>query len=59
MVTKITISWDITPCSPSEVNRRFGGTHIASNFRIEELAEQETSVKVGGKQSFHACFLLG
>jgi hypothetical protein len=45
--------------------------HIASIFRVEEKAEQETSVKAGGKLSreeysldyfaicFHAGFLLG
>jgi hypothetical protein len=26
-VTKSTIFWDITPCSPLSVNRRFGGTY--------------------------------
>jgi hypothetical protein len=32
--------------------------HVASIFRAEEKSEQETSVKAGGKQSFHAVFLL-
>jgi hypothetical protein len=32
--------------------------HIASIFRVEEYAEQETSVKAGGEQS-SAGFLLG
>jgi hypothetical protein len=27
VVTKSTIFWDITPCSPLKVNRRFGGTY--------------------------------
>jgi hypothetical protein len=27
--------------------------HAASIFRVEELAEQETSVKAGGKQACH------
>jgi hypothetical protein len=27
VVMKSTIFWDITPCSPSKVNRRFGGTY--------------------------------
>jgi hypothetical protein len=27
VVMKSTISWDITPCSPLSVNRRFGGTY--------------------------------
>jgi hypothetical protein len=33
VVMKITISWDITPCSPStDVSEKY----IASTFRIEE-----------------------
>jgi hypothetical protein len=43
---KIIIFWDITPCSPLKINRRFGGT-----YRFHLQAEQETSVKAGGKQS--------
>jgi hypothetical protein len=27
VVMKSTIFWNITPCSPLRVNRRFGGTH--------------------------------
>jgi hypothetical protein len=27
VVLKSTIFWDITPCSPLKVNRRFGGTY--------------------------------
>jgi hypothetical protein len=27
VVMKNTIFWDITPCSPLTVNRRFGGTY--------------------------------
>jgi hypothetical protein len=27
VVMKSTIFWDITPCSPLSVNRRFGGTY--------------------------------
>jgi hypothetical protein len=27
VVMKSTIFWDITPCSPLRVNRRFGGTY--------------------------------
>jgi hypothetical protein len=33
--------------------------HTASVFRVNEQAEQETSVKAGGKESYHAGFLLG
>jgi hypothetical protein len=32
VVTKSTIFWDITPCSPSDVSEE----HIASIFRVEE-----------------------
>jgi hypothetical protein len=28
VVMKGTIFWDITPCSPLKVNRRFGGTYL-------------------------------
>jgi hypothetical protein len=28
VVMKSTIFWDITPCSPLSVNRRFGGTYL-------------------------------
>jgi hypothetical protein len=31
MVMKSTIFWDITPCSPLNVNRRFGGTYYNSS----------------------------
>jgi hypothetical protein len=27
VVVKSSIFWDITPCSPLKVNRRFGGTY--------------------------------
>jgi hypothetical protein len=47
---KSSIFWNITPCSPLKVNR-FSEEHIASIFRVEEQAEQETSVKAGGKKS--------
>jgi hypothetical protein len=34
--------------------------HIVSIITVEDQAEQETSVKTGGKQScFHAGFLIG
>jgi hypothetical protein len=42
------ISWDITPCSPLKVNRRFGGT---CRFHFQNRISQETSVKAGGKES--------
>jgi hypothetical protein len=34
---KSTIFWDITPCSPFSVNRRFGG-NIAFFFRVEKIS---------------------
>jgi hypothetical protein len=55
-----TTFWDITLYSPLKVTD-VSEEHIASIFRVEELAEQETSVKAGGKQNprLHAGFLLG
>jgi hypothetical protein len=38
------------PCVPLKVTQRFG-KHIASIFRLEKEAEQETSVKAGDKDS--------
>jgi hypothetical protein len=35
-VSKSTMFWDITPCSPLKVNRRFGGT--LRNHRFENLS---------------------
>jgi hypothetical protein len=58
-VMKSSIFWDITPCSPLNVNRRFGGT---CRFRLLGRRESQAriSVKSGGKQHyFHAGFLLG
>jgi hypothetical protein len=39
---KSIIFWDMTPCSPLNANRRFGGT-IASIFRVEEISSAVTS----------------
>jgi hypothetical protein len=50
VVMKSTIFWDVTPCSPLKVNRCFGGTY-GLHFHGEKWAEQETSVRAGGKQS--------
>jgi hypothetical protein len=52
---KSSIFWDITLCSPFKGTRRFGGT-CRLIFMVEEYAEQETSVKAGGKQS-SGCWL--
>jgi hypothetical protein len=44
VVMKSNIFWDITPCSPLKVNRRFGGTYRL-HLQGRRKAEQETSVK--------------
>jgi hypothetical protein len=31
-----TVFWDITPCSPLKVTRRFGGTYIESRWQAEQ-----------------------
>jgi hypothetical protein len=54
---KSTIFWDITPCSPLSVNRRFGGTYRL-HLQVRKISQQEISVKAGGKQSIQAGFLL-
>jgi hypothetical protein len=37
VVMKSSLFWDITPCSPLKVNRRFvSEEHVASIFRVEE-----------------------
>jgi hypothetical protein len=46
-IKKSFVIWDIMPCSPLEVKRRFGG---AWRLRLQET-KQETRVKVDGKQS--------
>jgi hypothetical protein len=45
VITKSTIFWDITPSADVSEER------IVSIFRVE--AEQDTSVKAGGKQTFN------
>jgi hypothetical protein len=46
----MSIFWDTTQYCPFKVNQRLGG-HIASNFRREENAKQDTRTQAGGKQS--------
>jgi hypothetical protein len=41
---KSSILWDITPHSPVKANQSFG-KNLASIFRVEQLAKQETSTK--------------
>jgi hypothetical protein len=46
VVMKITVFWDITPCSPLKVNRRFGGTfHLNVQGRISRASNQRESRK--------------
>jgi hypothetical protein len=51
MVMKTSVFWDIMPCSPLTVARRFAGTcrHQLQGHRI---SQEETSLKYGGKHSF-------
>jgi hypothetical protein len=50
VVTKSIIFWDITPRSPLSVTD-VSEEHIASIFRVEKYAEEETSVNACGKQT--------
>jgi hypothetical protein len=44
LTLQITIFWDITPCSPLKVNRRFGGTYrIHLQGRISRATYQHES----------------
>jgi hypothetical protein len=46
VVMKSTIFWDITPCSPLSVNRRFGGTyrlHLQGRKNISPARNQHES----------------
>jgi hypothetical protein len=59
VVMKSTIFWDITPCCPLKVNRRFGGTYrlfsacfhagscsaYSSTLKMEAICSSETSVE--------------
>jgi hypothetical protein len=54
VVMKSIIFWDMTPCSPSSFNRRFGGTYrlhmvlaslITSTLKMEAIVFSETSVE--------------
>jgi hypothetical protein len=40
VVIKSTIFWDITPCSPLSVNRRFGGTH---RFHLQGVKNKQVA----------------
>jgi hypothetical protein len=47
---KCTTSWDITPCSPLKVNRRFAGIYRL-HIPVRKINRADTSVKAGSKQS--------
>jgi hypothetical protein len=59
VVMKSIIFWDMTPCSPSSFNRRFGGTYhllatcllvfaeiISSTLKMEVICSSETSGEI-------------
>jgi hypothetical protein len=48
--------WDITPCGPLNVNRRFGGTY-GLHHQGRRIAQQET--RGCACHLIHADFLLG
>jgi hypothetical protein len=50
VVIKSSILWDITPCSPLKVNRRFGET-----YRLHLLGRRISQTR---KKQKSACFLL-
>jgi hypothetical protein len=56
---KSIIFWDITPCSPLKIIRRFG-EHVSSIFRVEEYAKHEAEEQVRALLAicFHAGFLF-
>jgi hypothetical protein len=54
VVMKSSSFWDITPCSPLKVSRRFGGKHRLY-LQDRRIKQAKTSVKVVA----NAGFLLG
>jgi hypothetical protein len=60
VVIKSTIFWDITPCSPLRVNRRFGGTYrLHLQCRKTSRAWNQSESRWQAELCFHAGFLLG
>jgi hypothetical protein len=51
VVMKSCIFWDITPCSPLKIKRRFGGTCRLFQGRI--IAKHETSMKQVASRALH------
>jgi hypothetical protein len=57
VVMKSFIVWDITPCSPLKVHKRFGGTY---RLHLQGWINQDASVKTALLATcFHAGSLLG
>jgi hypothetical protein len=52
VVMKCTIFWDITPCSPSKVNRRFGGT-CRFHFQSQRIRKARNQHEAGSKQEYY------
>jgi hypothetical protein len=51
VVMKSIIFWDMTPCSPLCVNRRFGGTYrLHLEVRRKKFSKKPASKQAGGKQ---------
>jgi hypothetical protein len=51
------VVWKITPCSPIEVHRRFGGTY-AFIFGVEECPKQVTVQEEGDKSTLGSSSVL-
>jgi hypothetical protein len=48
---KNSMVWDIRPCSPMKVNRRFGGIYRL-HFRVEKWNKQENSMKQAASRAY-------
>jgi hypothetical protein len=55
VVVKSSVFWDITLCSPLQVNQRFGGTCFLF-LQGERISQARHQCEVGGKQTFHDLF---
>jgi hypothetical protein len=56
VIVKCSVFWDVTPCSPFKVNRRFGGKYciLLHGRRISHARNQSEACYL-----LHAGFLLG
>jgi hypothetical protein len=59
VVVKNTIFWDITPCIPLSVNRRFGGTYRLHLQGQKNKLSKKPARKQVASRIIHACFLSG